>query len=214
MTPAKKTPTEGIKEPTVKTLADAIAVAEGEEASPEQVVPAEKEDEIKELHVIAPDDVALEEDDVVLVNGIRCRISRLRFREHLALGRILTRTAQFIDWTAYDFSAENSDNLISLVISLASNVPMAENELVGLFRKIVYPVENLSKEQLTVFYEYTNNPDLMEVIAVVRVVIKQETENWKSIAKNVETMLPLEMMKAARAAAKKVSGAAGQESSQ
>jgi hypothetical protein len=204
MTPAKKTPAEGEAAPLVVTLEEAISVAAGSPSVEEPVV-STKEEEIRELHAIVPDELALDDDDTVAINGVMCRVSRLRFREHLALGRIITRSAQFVDWGAFGFGGgeATSDSFISVLVSLASNVPMAENELIGLFRKIVFPVDEMDKDELNAFYLYTNNPDLLEVIEVARIVIKQEKDNWKSIVKTLETIVPLELAKVARETAKK-----------
>jgi hypothetical protein len=183
------------------TGADESSLPTGEEEA--RPLLAGDSEAVADAALLAPDELVL--DETIVINGIECRVARLKLREHLALGRILTHTAQYIDWAELVSRGEDMDTdmLFSLVISLATNIPEAENELVAFFRKVVYPVVPLSGDEFKVFFAYMDNPNMLEVVEIVRVIQNQERNNWKALGVAINTLIPLEMKKRVTTATKR-----------
>ena len=174
-------------------------------AQPVEEQPVEEETpqtEAEQLHAIVPDEMVT--DDRPVISGIRCRVARLKTREHLALGRILTRTAQFVDWNALSFRSEDparqSAEALSIMVTMLSHVPFAEDEVIKLFKAIVVPVESVSEDEFRIWFRAIDNPDVDELVQVVAIVLRQEKDNWAKIGRSLESVLPKGLVTAAKTA--------------
>jgi hypothetical protein len=159
--------------------------------------------EVDEVKVIAPDDLVVDEE--LLLAGVPCYVGRLKTREHLAIGRILTRSAQFVDWSALNFSADEGQNqseAIQVMVTMVSHIPFAEEDVIKLFKSITYPKVVLTKEEFAIWYRAMDNPEVDELVNVIGIVIRQERDNWARIGRSLEVVLP----KALTAVAKNAMG--------
>ena len=135
-------------------------------------------DDLGGLETIAPTEQA------VTVDGVPCRVSRLRMRELLKLVRVLT-TGLGDAMSALDFNADKDAFAQQLMSAAIVGIPHAEDEFVELVQAVVVPQDPRRADEVR---DALHNPDLDVVIDAVGVVIDQEADAFQSLLGKVQNL--------------------------
>lgn len=138
-------------------------------------------DDVKpDLEAIVPEEMT------VVVNGIECRVKRLKTREFLALMRVLTAgLGPNISQVDLDFTdGETVARDLSALMMLA--LPGATEEFALFLGNVVEPVD--SGKNVQVFQYLNDNPDVDVLIDVFEAVATQERDDLAGLAGKAQAM--------------------------
>lgn len=158
--------------------------------------------------------IAAEAAPVVLLNGHKVNVERLRTRQTMRLMKILTRGGGAA-LTDIDFSGSQTDAAVSLLGAVIFSIPEAEDETVEFIRSMVTPVglihDPRSKPEIEVndglweqISEDFENPELEDLISVLERVIVVEAPHLMSLGKRLALLMKtFQQSETAKAPAKK-----------
>lgn len=127
--------------------------------------------EPEDLETIAP------EESEVVVDGVRCRVKRLRTREVLTIVRVLTRGIG-PGVQDLDFTGPRDQVAQELAGALIVAVPESPDEFLQFVSDVVEPID---ESNLKPFQEAIRNPELETLLEVAEAVAVQEADNLKSL---------------------------------
>lgn len=132
--------------------------------------------------------------------GIKCKISALKTRDLLRLGRILTGSTRPLDLNALfepiataQVTGTDTDKWTAWaagITTLFLTVPHSEEEFIQLIRGLVQPAEEVPEDTLASFYRYLDNPTPSDTFTIVRQVVANEASRAAELGKVFSSMLP------------------------
>lgn len=122
----------------------------------------------------------------IVLNGIDCRVKRIKTRQFLALMRVFTLgLGPALGNIEIDFDDEENmaqDFASLLIVAIPNAVP----QFMAFISEVVEPVDEMKSRELR---EYVmDNPEIEDLIEVVSVVARQEVGDIASLVKKVRSM--------------------------
>jgi len=132
------------------------------------------------LDTIAPS------EGTITVDGMNCRVKRLRMRELMKLVRVLT-AGLGEGLTRLDWSSTSDEEFGQQLFGMALvGIPEAEDEFVELVQALVEPADPRYSEQV---HEALDNPEAAVVVDAIGVVIEQERESFGLLLGKLRTLV-------------------------
>ncbi len=152
-----------------------------------------------EVDVISEDTAVSTEGPLVLSNGLKVDVNRLKTRETMKLLKIITRGAGYA-LSSLDLSGDNSEFAEALIVSVVLAIPEAENETIEFIQAMVRPTELVanpkSKPEKEVnaqiedqLVEALQNPELEDLVSIITRVVHVEAPHIQALGKNLALLL-------------------------
>lgn len=136
---------------------------------------------------VADFDVIVPPTGKVVIAGHECRVRRLKTLEVMALLRVVT--AGMGDGIgSIKLSEDNSEIGPQFTALILMSIPAAPGEMIALIRRLLEPVDALSKEQRKALDDELSNPDLETLMAVMMTIAAQEQDDMVELLGKARTM--------------------------
>lgn len=134
----------------------------------------EKKEKKPDIDAIVPDEAP------IVVNGIRCKVRRIKTLEFIALIRVLTAgLGSALGDVKLDFSSEETITQdLSALMLLA--IPNATEEFALLLRQMVEPIDEGDRAAVATYL--LDNPDLDVLIDIFELIATQEKDDLSVLA--------------------------------
>lgn len=147
------------------------------------------EDEVlPDLEIIVP--VVGEMD----INGVRCRVNRLKTREFLALMRMMVRGAgpamkPLLDSIEWDDQKQAVTDLLAVLMVV---VPEAPEDFMAFLRSVVTPIvddgKKVDKDTLLLWGTEMQNPELDTMLEIAKRIVTQEIDDLQALVGKAKAM--------------------------
>jgi hypothetical protein len=129
--------------------------------------------------------------------GIECKVKPLRTRHVLLIGRILLGDARPLDlgeliapFMAAETDDERETAVIAGITEVMMTVPHSEREFIQFIGTIVQTVGDIDVETQRQFYQYLNDPSILDTIKVIHQMVTNERKNLRSLGEALKVMFP------------------------
>jgi len=111
------------------------------------------------------------------IAGMTVKVNRLRFRETIALWRVIASASKH---TNLNIGALNSESILSVLIMA---LPYAERELLDFIKTILeVPSEEVTRK---LYMHIDKKLENAEVLNILEIIIEQEKDSWAELGKQL-----------------------------